>query len=184
MPQGSDTVEQTKQMLPVWQISGALFPSIYEASGINALTNSSYTAAFRSARMKATVAMSIEASKLAAAANKVKAKGRIPVFPFAWECYHNGSTFLTPEDLKIDMVDPCVTTIIFYLASYLLGHSLCSPTYLVLLFWATGTTPGRMGLSSGGACGSRGARLILIANMMTEDALPHISITYGCKRGH
>ena len=107
MPQGSDTLEATKKMLPVWQVSGALFPSIYEASGINALTNSSYTAAFRSARMKSTVSMGIEAAKLAAAANKVKA--RIPVFPFAWECYHNGSTFLTPEDLKIDMIDPYVT---------------------------------------------------------------------------
>lgn len=104
MPQGSDTLEATKKMLPVWQASGALFPSIYEASGINSLTNATYSDAFRLARMKSTVSMGIVAAKLAAAATR--AKERIPVYPFAWECYHNGSTFLTPIDLKIDMIEP------------------------------------------------------------------------------
>jgi hypothetical protein len=112
MPQGIDTLEATRKMLPVWHVSGALFPSIYEASGINELTNSSYTAAFRLARMKSTVAAGIAAAKLAASANNLKE--RIPVYPFAWECYHNGSTFLTPNDLKIDMIDPCATLILLY----------------------------------------------------------------------
>ena len=27
-------------------------------------------------------------------------------YPFAWECYHNGSTLLDKEDLKIDLTAP------------------------------------------------------------------------------
>jgi hypothetical protein len=97
MPQGVDTLEATQKMLPVWQASGALYPSIYETSG-------PVSEDLRRHNMNATIAMSIVAAKAAAAANK-QAK-RIPVYAYAWECYHNGTTLLTPEDLQIDMLEP------------------------------------------------------------------------------
>ena len=44
MPQGMDTVEATQKMLPVWQTSGAMYPSIYE-------TADTVSDAFRQQRM-------------------------------------------------------------------------------------------------------------------------------------
>ena len=91
----ADTDRQRARLLPVWQASGALFPSIYE-------TDSTETAACRLSRINQTVAVAVLAAE-AAAAGETK---RIPVYPFAWECYHNGSTLLTPADLEIEMTKP------------------------------------------------------------------------------
>ena len=86
---------QQKKLLPLWQASGALYPSIYES-------DSTETDAYRLAFMNQTVGVSVLAAEAAAGGSK----RRIPVYPFAWECYHNGSTLLSPTDLKIDMINP------------------------------------------------------------------------------
>jgi hypothetical protein len=79
------------QMRPVWEASGALYPSIYLSSPLNARQ-----------RVTSTVSLAV------ATAEGIAAPGakRLPVYPFAWECYHNGSALLTKEDLAIDLTAP------------------------------------------------------------------------------
>ena len=87
-----------RKMLPVWQASGALFPSIY-------LSDAATPDPVRQFRVNATVEIAKSAAEMVAAADP-NAK-RLPVYPFAWECYHNGTTLLTHEDAVIDLISPC-----------------------------------------------------------------------------
>lgn len=74
LPQGTDTIEATKKMLPVWQASGAIYPSIYEATQYSWLTNS-----LRRKRMVATVNMSVFAASLRTQVDPAHPEKRIPV---------------------------------------------------------------------------------------------------------
>ena len=78
-------------MRPIWEASGAVFPSIY----LGDATNSSAFVSF-------TTRMAV------AAADMVAAHGakRLPVYPFASECYHNGTTLLGRDDLVTDIATP------------------------------------------------------------------------------
>eukprot|EP00040_Diaphanoeca_grandis_P022370 m.120001 g.120001 ORF g.120001 m.120001 type:complete len:390 (-) comp28780_c0_seq1:257-1426(-) len=81
----------SEKMLPVWEASGALFPSIYLESPIGAeiMIGSAVSAAVK-------------------VAEKIKPAGgyRIPVYPFAWECYHSGKELLSPANLKAELLSP------------------------------------------------------------------------------
>ena len=105
MPSGSFTptpanraqgLADARKMLPVWEASGALFPSIY-------MSEAPTSEATRQYRVNATTEIGVAAAVMVAGG---KGKKRIPVYPFAWECYHNGSTLLTHEDAVIDMLSP------------------------------------------------------------------------------
>jgi hypothetical protein len=52
--------------------------------------------------VNATIEISIAAAAMAASSGS----SSIPVYPFAWECYHNGTTRLSHTDLEIDVVAP------------------------------------------------------------------------------
>eukprot|EP00040_Diaphanoeca_grandis_P013058 m.66052 g.66052 ORF g.66052 m.66052 type:complete len:440 (+) comp23635_c0_seq3:116-1435(+) len=86
-------IADAEKMKPVWEASGALFPSIYLDSD-NATEN-------RFA-ISATVGIAVEVAQMFAASGGK----RIPVYPFAWECYHNSTTLLTNSDLTIDITEP------------------------------------------------------------------------------
>ena len=64
---GSDA----SKLLPIWQASTALFPSIYISSPATAKVV-----------VESTIALSIKMAEQAAGASK----HRIPVYPFGWEC--------------------------------------------------------------------------------------------------
>lgn len=130
MPSGSFTptpanraqaLADARKMLPVWEASGALFPSIY-------MSDAPAPEATRQFRVNATTEIGVAAAVMVAGG---KGKKRIPVYPFAWECCecsivlaapasasrvrltcvgrgadHNGSTLLTHEDAVIDMLSP------------------------------------------------------------------------------
>ena len=73
-----------------------MFPSIYISSPADA-----------EMVVESTVALSINMAEEAAAATASTAgKRRIPVYPFGWECYHNGSTLLTRTDATTDFIAP------------------------------------------------------------------------------
>ncbi len=65
-----------KKMLPVWQASGALFPSIY-------MSEVPTTEAERQFRVNATTEIGVATAVMVAGG---AGKPRIPVYPFAWEC--------------------------------------------------------------------------------------------------
>jgi len=79
------------KMLPVWQASGALYPSIYLENSFGASLKTE---------------LIVQASIKIAEAAKPSDGPRIPVYPFAWECYHSGKQLLSPKDLSIDIVSP------------------------------------------------------------------------------
>ena len=85
-----------QKMLPVWRASGALFPSVYMSA---AASNDSA----RQHRIRSTVELSVATAELVAGG---KGRPRLPVYPFAWEAYHNGSTLLTHADAIIDFLSP------------------------------------------------------------------------------
>eukprot|EP00035_Acanthoeca_spectabilis_P001287 m.79000 g.79000 ORF g.79000 m.79000 type:complete len:436 (-) comp10769_c0_seq1:129-1436(-) len=85
-------IADAERMRPVYNLSGALFPSIY-LSGTNADNVQ---------RVNTTVGVAVEVAAMMAEAGQRP----IPVYPFAWECYHNASTLLTPKDLATDLTQP------------------------------------------------------------------------------
>ena len=51
--------------------------------------------------------MSHVAAAVNASARLADAGGpRVPVYPFAWQCYHNGSTLLSYDDLQSEIIEP------------------------------------------------------------------------------
>lgn len=93
-----------RTMLPVWQASGALFPSVY-------LNAAPAPEAIRAHRLNATVEVAIAAAEMVREAEGGAAR-RMPVYPFAWECYEqhealNGSKpFLTHFDATMELISP------------------------------------------------------------------------------
>ena len=72
-----------RKMLPVWQASGALYPSIY-------LADAPSPESARAQHLNTTVAVAVAAAEMVREAERATAAGkhgRMPVYPFAWECY-------------------------------------------------------------------------------------------------
>jgi hypothetical protein len=86
---------------PVWEASGALFPCIYLTDS-RAPTFPTIPAAARRSRVNATVHIGVAAAKMVARTGAQT----LLVFPFAWECYSNGSALLTSTDLAIELLSP------------------------------------------------------------------------------
>eukprot|EP01052_Picozoa_sp_SAG31_P046334 SAG31_NODE_8818_length_1382_cov_1.386594_1_plen_369_part_00 len=83
-------------MAPIYRASGALFPSIY-------ISQAPATTEQRRATVLSQVTAAVNASARLAAGGGQR---RVPVFPFAWECYHNGSTLLSYDDLQSEIIGP------------------------------------------------------------------------------
>ena len=82
-------------MAPIYRASGALFPSIYISQ------------APASAEQRRATVLSHVAAEVNASARLADAGGpRVPVYPFAWQCYHNGSTLLSYDDLQSEIIEP------------------------------------------------------------------------------
>ena len=82
-------------MAPIYRASGALFPSIY-------ISQAPASAEERRATVLAQVGGAVNASiRLAAGGGP-----RVPVYPFAWQCYHNGTTLLSYDDLQSELIEP------------------------------------------------------------------------------
>eukprot|EP01084_Bolivina_argentea_P195378 335189_1 len=80
------------QQIPIWQVSGALYPSIY-------LQPAPYTYYHSLAFLNSTITESLRCAK----------NGNITgnlVYPFMWQKYHNGTTLLSPQDLNISVKNP------------------------------------------------------------------------------
>jgi hypothetical protein len=82
-------------MVPIYQKSKALFPDIY-------VSQAPASAEQRRAVVRSKVAAAVNTSARLAAPGGP----RIPVYPFAWECYHNGSTLLSYADLQTEIIEP------------------------------------------------------------------------------
>jgi hyaluronoglucosaminidase len=82
-------------MVPIYLKSKALFPDIY-------VSQAPASAEQRRAAVLSTVAAAVNTSEHLAASGGP----RIPVYPFAWECYHNGSTLLSDADLQSEIIEP------------------------------------------------------------------------------
>lgn len=82
--------------LPIWRASSALYPSIYLPTQFLTLPNS-VTEAF----IDSTVVESVKVAAMAAVTDKLN--DPIPVFPYAWDHYHEGIHLLTDDSLKANM---------------------------------------------------------------------------------
>eukprot|EP01050_Picozoa_sp_SAG11_P013716 SAG11_NODE_1622_length_4561_cov_2.741820_1_plen_1115_part_00 len=79
------------KLLSIWQASDVLFPSIYLASPNTAAQVVQQT-------VELSLAMATEAAG--------PGQRRKQVYPFAWECWHNGSTLLDQKDAILDFLSP------------------------------------------------------------------------------
>ena len=84
----------SSKLLPIWKASDVLFPSIY-------LSEPATAAQLVQETVELSVAMAAEA-----AAGGSAGQIRKQVYPFAWECWHNGSTLLDREDAITDLLTP------------------------------------------------------------------------------
>ena len=82
-------------MQRIWQNSRAIYPSIYLSAAPN-----NHSA--RRHRVSSIVSLGAATAKLVANAGR----RRLPVYPFAWESYHNGSTLLTRDDAITELLSP------------------------------------------------------------------------------
>ena len=93
-----------RTMLPVWQASGALFPSVY-------LNAAPAPEAARARLLNDTVEIAIAAAEMVREAEGGVAR-RMPVYPFAWECYghhqalNDSRPFLTNTDAVMELLSP------------------------------------------------------------------------------
>ena len=67
------------------------------------MTSSPSTEATRRQRVSAIVGLSVATAEMVAGG---KGRPRLPVYPFAWESYHNGSQLLTADDATIELLSP------------------------------------------------------------------------------
>ena len=95
-----------RKMLPVWQASGALYPSIY-------LGDAPSPESTRAQRLNTTVAVAVAAAEMVCEAEGAADNRRMPVYPFAWECYEhyfarNDSrrAFLRHTDAVMELLSP------------------------------------------------------------------------------
>ena len=98
-----------RKMLPVWQASGALFPSIY-------LEDTPSSAFDRRQRLNTTVKVAVATAEMvreAEGATTPEEPRRMPVYPFTWECYehyhahgHTHSAFLMHADAVLEFQAP------------------------------------------------------------------------------
>jgi hypothetical protein len=110
----SHALAAARTMLPVWQASGALYPSVY----LNAAPAPEAT---RARHLNDTVEVAVAAAKMVSEAEgggganmrrEKKKGGRMPVYPFAWECYEHHEAlndtkpFLTHVDAAMELLSP------------------------------------------------------------------------------
>ena len=94
-------------MLPVWQASGALFPSIY----LEDTPASDPARALYAHDVNQTVEVAVAVAEMVRVAAGGAAR-RMPVYPFAWECYghhtarNDSSPFLTRADAVVELLSP------------------------------------------------------------------------------
>ena len=87
-PEMGDTYRQwNDQQIPIWNASGALYPSIY-------MQPVGYTYDHKLTFLNSTITESL----------RCISNGL--VYPFMWQKYHNGTTFLTQQDLNISVKNP------------------------------------------------------------------------------
>ena len=90
--QGPIYQQYSDQQIPIWKVSGALYPSIY-------IQPAPYTYNHTLAFLNSTITESLRCA----------ANGGIDgnlVYPFMWQKYHNGTTFLSQQDLNISVKNP------------------------------------------------------------------------------
>ncbi len=84
--------QYSDQQIPIWKASGALYPSIY-------MQPAGYGYYHKLTFLNSTITESLRC------AQNGDIKGNL-VYPFMWQKYHNGTTFLSQQDLNISVQNP------------------------------------------------------------------------------
>lgn len=100
----AQALRDAKQMQPIWEASGALYPCIYMGvgGGRGPEPPKATAAAVRLFRVNATVEVGLAAARMVSGTRK-------PVYPFGWEMYQSGgigASLLDPVDLMNNLLAP------------------------------------------------------------------------------